>query len=184
MGKPSSVSSIDPRAFVAQVRATRDQRIEASISAWRTWMLTKLDRVLAMTDADIEKNSAVFAHIFPLGERSRSAPFAPVIGRAAMRAAIQADPMLRYAMVKAWRRMLLFYGLTLREGRIDWIGPRLWWARRASAHDRKISRMLRCVHGAGITEQSTMLMAFLSAECADIPTRAEAVQWWRSQLVE
>ncbi len=176
------ISSIDPRAFVAQVRAKRAERIEASIAAWRTWMQSKLDVALGLSDVEIDKRADYFAWLFPLSERSRSAPLAPVIKRDVLRSAIQADPRLRLALVKAWRRGLQFYGLSIIDDRIDWVGARLWWARKASPHDRKISRMLRCMHCAGVTEQSRMLMDFLERECAGVAPRAEALAWWRSQL--
>lgn len=176
------ISSIDPRAFVAQVRQKSAERAEASVATWRAWMEAKLPAVLLLSDAGIEARADLTAWMFPLSERSRTAPFAPIINRNALRVAVQADPLLRYALVKAWRRMLLFYGLTIVDDRIEWVGQRYWWARKASSHDRRISRMLRCMHNAGVSEQSRMLIAFLESECGRVPERSEALAWWRSQL--
>ena len=161
-------TSGDPVLLADEMRAAREA---ANVARWRAWLIADLP---AITDEEI---NARWRWMFPLGGRSRLDPTAPAIGRRAVRAAVDTDPALRQALLRAFRRALATLGLVVRDGALQWRHKPLAWALGAK-HDRRVYRMLRSVHNAGLQAQAGMLMRFLEREVKS----AEALAWYRHQV--
>lgn len=174
-------TTLDPYLVALQRRQERRQRIAASVARWHAWLEANLESTLALSNIEIELRPAVVAWWFPTGGQSRHDPEAPVIGRHALLTEVESSRALRTAMCRAFDRMMSVLGLAERDGRLRWLAEPRPWALGAR-HDRRVYRMLRSMHSAGLQPRSAMLMAFLEAELAGDPKRAEALAWYRHQV--
>lgn len=176
-------TALDPDIVAQQRCFAREQRNETGVERWRTWLHENLADTLALSDAELERRHDFIQWLFPLGSRSPVNADAPVIGRHAMLAAVEADHELRDALLKAWARMLAFYGLAEDHSAIRWAYGPMPWAAAPTHNDRRVSRMLHCLHSAGLDAQAMALMDFLQREFEGKPSRADALSWWRHQVV-
>lgn len=96
--------------------------------------------------------------LFPLPEPSPVNPAAPLLNAATIRE-FHARPELRERLRASFLRMLRFYGLELREGLVtraanfaerspNWLWP-------GNHNHLRITRILRCLHLAGLEPEST-----------------------------
>ena len=138
-----------------------------SIARWRAWLDAHLDGPTTIDDVP---------WAFPTGGRSSSTPNAPVIGRRELRALVDGDAALRDAMARAFNRVVGLLGLIERAGRLVWRAEPHTWAS-GTRQDRRVYRMLRSVHNAGLERQAGLLMAFL-----ELVARPEALSWYRHQV--
>jgi len=173
----------DPEELAEKLRARRAERNDSGIERWRDWLGANLHDTLALGDDELERRHDLIQWLFPLGSRSPVNADAPVIGRHAMLMAVQAEPVLRDALLMAWQRMLRFYGLFEVQGSVRWVDAPRDWAASVTHHDRRISRMLHAMHSAGLDAQAMALMDFLQQQFVAKPHRAKALSWWRHQVV-
>ena len=165
-------TAIDPDVVVARLRTEREDRIAEDSLRWRAWLEANIDRPLGLADVP---------WLFPTGGRSTTDPTAPVIGRRELRALVAGDRWLADAMGQAFDQVIGALGLVERAGRLRWREEPLPWAM-ANRHDRRVYRMIRSVHNAGLRAPSAMLMALLEDELAGDPRRADALSWYRHQV--
>jgi hypothetical protein len=173
--------SFDPIAFADDLVARRAASIAANVAHWRAWVTSRLPEVLALPDDALEARPGLFAWLFPTGASSRLEPDAPRIARRELAAAVESDQVLRDALGRAFDRALPLLGLVETDGALTWRdGPAAWAL--SPRYDRRVYRMLRCLHMAGLNAQACMLMAFLQRELGADPRRADALSWYRHQL--
>ena len=92
--------------------------------------------------------------MFQASGRSSADPAAPVIGR----------------------RVLIVPGLVERAGALQWRNEPAAWASRPR-QDRRVYRMLRSVHNAGLERRAGLLLAFL-----EVVAQPAALAWYRHQV--
>lgn len=164
---------LDPMAVVQRLRDEREISEALAVDAWRLWLATEHDGVLALSDRELADRTDLWKWMFPIGGHARAG--SPRIGRRRMRVLIDADTGLRSRLLRSWARLLAYLQLQEVGGRVLWISAPAPWAQ-----DRtRVSRMLRCVHNAGLADEARSMRAFLEAEVSD---RQDAVRWWRHQL--
>ena len=155
----------------------RETSIAVDIARRRAWLDSDLADTLAGTgtgaDAEVERR---LSWMFPAGGRSSADPAAPVIGRREMRALAAADPALADTMGRAFDRVLIVLGLVEREGALQWRDEQEAWASRPR-QDRRVYRMLRSLHTAGLERQAGLLMAFM-----EVVAQPGALAWYRHQV--
>ncbi|MFC3148358.1 opioid growth factor receptor-related protein [Piscinibacterium candidicorallinum] len=175
----------DPDLIVARSKERRDQSNAQAIERWRAWLAQHHEATLALSLDELERRHDFIQWWFPIGAKSPINPDAPVIGRHAMRDAVQADPELAAAMRRSFHRFLQVLGLALEGGQVREVNaPVVRWIDRATHTDRRLSRALRSMHNAGLHDETRALMAFLELEMKDRPARWDALRWWRHQLVD
>lgn len=170
-------TAVEPGLLVEQLHAKRELGIAESIAAWRAWLAENLEQTLALD----ELTPAHFAWLFPMGGRGSADRESPVIGRRELCAVVAADPVLADALSRSFDRAMGLLGLVDRAGQLEWAGKPMPWAIRTRL-DRRVYRMLRSVHNAGLRSRSEALMAFLERELDGDPARAEALSWYRHQV--
>jgi len=176
-----TTASLDPIAFGDDLAARRAASIAANVARWRAWVTSELPAVLALPDNALEARPGLFAWMFPTGARSRLEPDAPRIARRELAAAVAVDPLLREALGRAFDRAVQFLGLVEADGALAWReGPAAWAL--SARYDRRVYRMLRCLHVAGLSAQANLLMAFLQHELGADARRADALSWYRHQV--
>ncbi len=173
--------SFDPIAFANELAARRVASIAQNVARWRIWVTSRLPEVLAMPDDALEGRPGLFAWLFPTGAYSRLEPDAPRIARRELAAAVESDQALRDALAHAFDRALPLLGLVEADGALTWCDGPAAWALGARC-DKRVYRMLRCLHVAGLGAQAGMLMAFLQRELGADARRAEALGWYRHQV--
>lgn len=100
-------------------------------------------------------------------------------------AEFRANPLLRQQLVRAFERMLAFYGLTRSPGRIgksiDWPRRKSLWFTQPSHNHLRITRILKCLNTLGLEQEARAFHQALldlknsEADC-DIP--ASAFRYW------
>lgn len=173
----------EPISLADELSARRERRNDDGVARWRAWLAEHLDNTLALSDDELERRHDFIQWLFPLGSPSPFNRDAPVIGRHAMREAVSAEPALREALIRSWSRMLTFYGLAEDDSGLRWLQGPASWSRSITHNDRRLSRMLHCLHSAGLTDQAGMLMAFLEQQFAGDAQHAERLSWWRHQVL-
>ena len=173
-------TDVDPIELAERLRREREERDRASIAKWRHWMAANLERVLALSDAEVSDPRLV-VWLFPIGKQSRTDPHAPAITRGALRQLVQNDAELKQSVRKAFDRLMVALGLQERAGVLTWRARPLSWAL-GRKHDRRVYRLLRSVHSAGLHAEAQKLFRFLERELGGDPSRAEALAWYRHQL--
>lgn len=129
------------------------------------------DEVLAMDLDALESTHDYIQWIFPLATRSAFVPGAPVLDTATIEA-MRADPLVPVNALRALRRMLEFYGMTLDDAnparvRIDVSArfsarSRVWLA--PGNHNlRRITRILTSLRLMGLAPYAQALFERLSA---------------------
>ena len=119
--------------------------------------------------------------MFPIGKRSVTDPEAPAISRGMLRNLVQNDLGLKDAMRRAFNRLMVALGLEERAGVLEWRAEALPWAA-GRKHDRRVYRLLRSVHSAGLQAEAQKLFSFLERELGRDAARGEALAWYRHQL--
>ena len=94
---------------------------------------------------------------------------------------MQGDLALKQGMRRAFARMMVALGLEDRAGALVWRAEPLPWAL-GRKHDRRVYRLLRSVHSAGLHVEAQKLMSFLERELSRDAARAEALSWYRHQV--
>jgi len=144
--------------------------------------------ILRRDDTWLEATHDYIQWLFPLPERSGVLPSAPLID-AEVVAAFAADERLRASLAACFARMLAFYGLEERAGRVE-KGPN-WAARRANwflvpTHNNlRITRILRCLVTLGLRPEAERFAAGLEALAGTEPdcgVGATAFAYWRDAL--
>jgi len=173
-------TDVDPIELAERLHRERQERDQASIEKWRTWMAANLDRVLALGDEQVS-DPRIVPWLFPTGARSRTNPEAPAISRGALRQLVQADLALKQGMRQAFDRMMVALGLEDRAGALAWRAAPLRWAL-GCKHDRRVYRLLRSAHSAGLHAEAQKLMSFLDRELGGDVARGDALRWYRHQV--
>ena len=173
-------TDVDPVVLAERLHRERQERDRASIEKWRAWMAANLDRVLALGDDEVSEPRIV-PWLFPTGATSRTNPEAPAITRGALRELVQSDLALKQGMRRAFARMMVALGLEDRAGALVWRAEPLPWAL-GRKHDRRVYRLLRSVHSAGLHVEAQKLMSFLDRSLGGDAQRVDALRWYRHQI--
>lgn len=161
--------SVDPELLADRLRSERDTSIAVDIARRRAWLDSDLADTLAGSDGDFEH---WLAWLFPTGGRSSADPAAPVIGRREMRAL---GPQVSEPLARSFDRVLIVLGLVEREAALQWREQETWASR--PRQDRRVYRMLRSLHTAGLERQAGLLMAFM-----EVVAQPAALAWYRHQV--
>jgi hypothetical protein len=123
-----------------------------------------LGEILQFDDDRIEHVHDFIQWLFPLPERSRAQPTAPILDDAAIDA-FRTRPELRVALRRSLDRMLAFYGFTwsgerivkspMFQKRADWLSP-------GNHNHLRLTRMLRSLNLLAEREAALALFAILS----------------------
>ena len=171
---------VHPEWFAEHLRVQREESNRVNVAKWRAWLAANLDRVLAMSDSEVSEPHLV-VWLFPIGKRSRTDPEAPFISRGVLRETVLGDPTLRDAMRTAFGRVMAALGIEERAGALVWRQRPLPWAL-GRKHDRRVYRILRSLHSAGLDAEARKLLALLERDMGADAARAEALAWYRHQL--
>lgn len=127
------------------------------------------DQILALDDDTLERSHDIIQWIFPLPERSRAQPNAPVLTPEEL-AEFRASPPLQIQVRRAAHTFAGFYGLT-----DEWKKPR-------DHNHLRITRIIRCLTLVGQTEYARRFYNFVSANS---PLVLLDVKWyWTEALNE
>ncbi len=131
-----------------------------------------LAKVLAHDDDWLEHTHDYIQWLFPLDEPSGVAPRAPLVSEHT-KAAFAADPVLRARLADSLARMLAFYGLERRDGRIArspaWAARRANWFLRDTHNNLRITRILKSLGLLGLPGEARVLLAALEGLCDTEP---------------
>jgi len=141
--------------------------------------------ILQRDDRWLETTHDYVQWLFPLREPSSVLPSAPTID-AEVAAAFAAEARLRETLRACFQRMLTFYGLALRDGRIvkgaNWTERKADWFTRPTHNNLRISRILKCLSALGLRADAQRLADGLEAlriEEPDCGVGATAYDYWR-----
>jgi hypothetical protein len=126
--------------------------------------------------------------LFPLHEMSRVTPWAPVVDSDVL-AAFHGDELLRTHLMASFLRMLSFYGLARKDGRIvkggNWDERKDNWFTQGTHNDLRITRILKCLTLLGlqpVAEQFHAVLVELRESEPDCGIGETAFRYWRAAL--
>lgn len=140
-----------------------------------------LSQILALSDAELEYTHDFVQWLFPSPEPSSCLLNAPVLSREDFEQ-LRADPQVRAGVLRAFVRMLRFYGLSWSATRrnvlplVHDVAPVL---QHPGHNDLRISRMLRALYLLRLHEPADALLAYLTARFETEPGRGLALHFWR-----
>ena len=148
----------------------------------------RLDEILGRDDDWLEHTHDYIQWVFPLHEASGVNPFAPVIDDALV-AAFESDETLRARLRASLDRMLSFYGLERRDGRIgkgpNWLRRKGNWFTQSTHNDLRITRILKCLCALGLRDEAGQLLAcllVLRASEPDCGLADTAFRYWQDAV--
>ena len=135
-------------------------------------MLNPLLSSLHWDDGRLEDVHDYIQWLFPLPERSGANPWAPVLTAEDI-AAFHEHGAIRERLLAAFQRMMLFYGLVAREGRVE-RGPKFAeharsWLHPGNHNHLRITRMLRSLRLLGLEDDAAAFWRFLEQLYRDEP---------------
>jgi hypothetical protein len=144
--------------------------------------------ILCRDDDWLEATHDYIQWLFPLPERSNYNAQAPLLDTAVI-AEFAADADLRDALRASFIRMLSFYGLVERDGRVlagaNWNQRKHDWFTESTHNDLRITRILRSLCLLGLRDEARRFLAGLLERMATEPDSGiaeEAVGYWRSAV--
>ena len=145
-----------------------------------------LQQILALSDVELEFTHDFIQWLFPSPESSSCYADAPVATADTFRA-IQADSAATEGLLRAFQRMLQFYGLRSSDAdpsvlEIDETHQDIsGWRKHPTHNDLRISRMLRAMSLCGQQAKADQLLAFLEQHFASNPDpqRQVSLDYWR-----
>jgi hypothetical protein len=144
--------------------------------------------ILRQDDRWLETTHDYVQWLFPLPEPSGALPSAPLID-AEVTAAFAADERLRQALHASLVRMLCFYGLGERDGRVtagaNWGQRKAHWFTRPTHNNLRITRILKSLCALGLRTDAARLHAGLEALRAseqDCGVGADTFDYWRAAV--
>jgi hypothetical protein len=154
--------------------------------------LTKKGRLLAeitrQDDLWLEVTHDYIQWLFPTREISKIMPCSPLIDKV-VEAAFHGDELLRRHLLVSFIRMLSFYGLVRRDGKIvkgaNWCERKSNWFIEGTHNDLRITRILKSLSALGLRDEAEKLMLCLEelrVSETDCGVNSTAYQYWRSAL--
>lgn len=145
-----------------------------------------LQGILSLSDAELELTHDFIQWLFPSPEASSCHASAPVATPQTFEA-IRKDPLATDGLLRAFARMLQFYGLRLRAGEPAELELNTThrdvsgWRKYPTHNDLRISRMLRAMSLCGQQAKADQLLAFLEQHFASNPDpqRQVSLDYWR-----
>jgi hypothetical protein len=149
-----------------------------------------LDAILGWDDDRLEMIHDYIQWVFPLRQPSAVNPFAPLVTDETVRA-FDRDPALRERLERAYERMLRFYGLLVREGRVE-IDERTFpsrsqvWLTPGNHNHLRLTRIMQCLSALGLRANARALQRCLIDEICTGPGRgrisARTIEFWRRAI--
>lgn len=146
------------------------------------------DAILAHDDEWLEYTHNFIQWLFPLTRISGANPTAPTLD-AAQIAEFRSNPALRKQMLRAFDRMLGFYGLARTADRIDkapnWEQRKSLWFTRPSHNHLRITRILKCLNTLALEQEARILydsLIALKETEPDCGIPATAFAYWADAL--
>jgi hypothetical protein len=126
----------------------------------------KLEAILAWDDEALEGVHDYIQWLFPTKRASAYNPDAPLLTDEAI-AAFRADPVLRGRVVRAFERMLVFYGFELSGETVtrgpSWESRREAWVVPGDHNHLRITRILDCLSTVGLGGHAKAFLRALDA---------------------
>ncbi len=126
--------------------------------------------------------------LFPIREPSGVTPWAPTVDREVL-AAFHQDELLRTHLMASFLRMLSFYGLAWKEGRIvkggNWEERKDNWFTQGTHNDLRLTRIIKCLTLLGlrpVADQFHSALVELRESEPDCGIRDTAFSYWRAAL--
>lgn len=146
-----------------------------------------LEQILSNDDTWFENQHDFVQWLFPSTRASDYNSHAPVLTIAEL-GQLGADEQARKGLSNAYARMLRFLGLQVSGVEITeapnpspWVlGPA--WMRRRDHNDLRITRMLECLHHAGLAAEAMALLAFLERRFSTAAFKAESLSYWQAAV--
>ncbi|MCD8548110.1 MAG: hypothetical protein LRY38_06755 [Aeromonadaceae bacterium] len=143
--------------------------------------------ILAQSDAWLECQHDYIQWLFPLPEPSPFNPQAPLLEPAEVQL-FRTDPQLQARLLTAWDRLLRCYGLQRQpQGLVtDLRHPGLIqpWSHWQDHHQRRLTRMLRCLALCGLTAPARQLQDLLLQQGAGRVNPTTLGYWQRALDLE
>lgn len=180
----------EPRTAGAPASAERGEHSYAAVSQFLAGSGVDhrgrtLSFILSQSDAWWEDAHDFVQWLFPSSQPSEYSVRAPVLTGAEL-VLLGQNLETRAGLRAAYGRMLTFLGLVvsadglLSERPLSIQNPfPPAWMRRADHNDKRISRMLACLSGAGLHLESKALLDFLRVRFAAAPHKAESLSFWK-----
>jgi hypothetical protein len=131
-----------------------------------------LDGILQQDDEWLEREHDFIQWLFPLKVPSSVTPEAPLVGECEQRA-FASDPLLRSNLMRAFERMLAFYGFRLQrdstgtpasvQRTAEFTVQSANWLTRNKHNHLRLTRILRSLRLLGLQQESSLLYAALTA---------------------
>ncbi len=149
-----------------------------------------LAEITRQDDLWLEVSHNYIQWLFPTWEVSRVAPDAPTLSEDTVKA-FHEDELLRRHLLASFIRMLAFYGLVRREGKIvkgdNWGERKSNWFTEGSHNDLRITRILKSLTALGLRPEAEKFLACLLTlreSEADCGIGATAYEFWQNALKE
>ena len=146
-----------------------------------------LAEITRQDDLWLEVTHDYIQWLFPNRDMSPINPQAPVITKK-IRAAFIEDELLRRHLLASFARMLAFYGLRRREGRIvkaeNWRDRKSDWFVQPTHNDLRITRILKCLSELGLRPEAQVFLDALESlrDEPDCGLSETAYGHWRKAL--
>lgn len=149
-----------------------------------------LAEILRQDDLWLEVTHDYIQWLFPLSERSRVTPWAPLVDRE-IASMFQGDSLLQDHLLASFGRMLSFYGLRREAGRVvkgeNWAERKLNWFTHGTHNNLRITRILKSLSALGLRHEAQAFLACLTElrdSESDCRVEETAFRYWNEAIEE
>jgi hypothetical protein len=145
--------------------------------------------IWAWDDHTLEEVHDYIQELFPLPERSRFHPRAPVLDEALI-TTFREDSVLQANLLHSFQRMLAFYGFRLDEAKWEVVPAENFreradnWLVPGDHNHLRITRILKCLRTCGLGDYAAAFLKGLLAVVNPRDVTEETLRYWREAVSE